>query len=344
MTDKLNPQFSDIILYSSPEGTVHVEVFYSDDTFWLSQKRMAELFGVDVRTINEHLKNIFNTGELKEEAVIRKIRTTAEDGKNYLTKFYNLDAIIAVGYRVNSRQATRFRIWATNTLKEFIIKGFVLDDERLKHGKRFGQDYFDELLERIREIRASERRFYQKITDIYQQCSINYDKDADITLTFFKTVQNKLHWAITGETAAQIVAERADSLKPHMGLQTWKNAPKGKVLKTDIAVAKNYLIEKEIKELERIVSMYLDYAENQAARQIPMKMKDWIEKLDAFLKFNEYQILNNAGKVKNSVAKQLAEEEYEKFRVVQDREFESDFDKELKKMIEMKKRKRKDEK
>ena len=204
MSDKSKSQFSDIILYSSPEGDVHVEVVFSDETFWLSQKRMAELFGVEIHTINYHLKEIFKSHELQEDSVIRKIRITAEDGKNYLTNLYNLDAIIAVGYRVNSHQATKFRIWATKTLKEFIVKGFVLDDERLKQGNRFGKDYFDELLERIREIRASERRFYQKITDIYQQCSIDYDKDAEITLTFFKTVQNKLHWAITGKTAAEI--------------------------------------------------------------------------------------------------------------------------------------------
>ncbi|MBI3584088.1 MAG: virulence RhuM family protein [Nitrospinae bacterium] len=339
MSDKSKSQFSDIILYSSPEGDIHVEVVFSDETFWLSQKRMAELFGVEIHTINYHLKEIFKSHELQEDSVIRKIRITAEDGKNYLTNLYNLDAIIAVGYRVNSHQATKFRIWATKTLKEFIVKGFVLDDERLKQGKRFGKDYFDELLERIREIRASERRFYQKITDIYQQCSIDYDKDTEITLTFFKTVQNKLHWAITGKTAAKIVAERANASKPHMGLQTWKNTPQGKILKTDVTIAKNYLIEKEIKELERIVSMYLDYAENQAARQIPMKMKDWVQKLDAFLRFNEYQILKNAGKVSNAVAKQLAEEEYEKFRVVQDRKFESDFDREVKKVMGRKRRK-----
>lgn len=341
MNDKLNPQFSDIIFYSSPDGDVHVEVFFGDETFWLSQKRMAELFGKDVRTINEHLKNIFDEGELRPEATIRKIRIVQKEGRREVARdvdFYNLDAIIAVGYRVNSHQATQFRIWATKTLKEFIIKGFVLDDERLKQGKRFGKDYFDELLERIREIRASERRFYQKITDIYQQCSIDYDKDAEITHTFFKTVQNKLHWAITGKTAAEIVAERADAAKPKMGLQTWKNAPQGKIQKTDVTVAKNYLIEKEIKELARVVTMYLDYAENQAARQIPMKMSDWVQKLDAFLQFNEYQILTNAGKLSNAVAKKLAEEEFEKFRVVQDMEFESDFDREVKRVMERKKR------
>jgi len=326
MSNNLTPQSNDIIFYSSPKGDVRVEVFFQEETFWLSQKKMAALFGVDVRTVNEHLHNIFKTQELDENSVIRKIRTTATDGKNYLTNFYNLDTIIAIGYRVNSYQATQFRIWATKTLREFIIKGFVLDDERLKQGKRFGKDYFDELLERIREIRASERRFYLKITDIYEQCSIDYKKDSEITQTFFKTIQNKLHWAITGKTAAQIIAERTSSTKPNMGLQTWKNAPKGKILKTDVSIAKNYLIENEIKELERLVTMYLDYAENQAARQIPMKMADWILKLNAFLQFNEYQILKDAGKVKHEVAKQLAEKEYEKFRITQDKNFESDFE------------------
>lgn len=309
-----------------------MEVVYEDETFWLTQKRMAELFGVEVNTINYHLKEIFKSGELQEDRVIRKIRITAEDGKKYLTNFYDLDAIIAVGYRVNSFQATQFRIWATKVLREFIIKGFVLDDERLKQGSRFGKDYFDELLERIREIRASERRFYLKITDIYEQCSIDYNKDAEITQTFFKTVQNKLHWAITGRTAAELIVQRADASKPNMGLKTWKNAPQGKILKGDITVAKNYLEENEIKALERVVTMYLDYAENQAARQIPMKMTDWITKLDAFLQFNEYDILKNAGKVSHEVAKKLAEKEYSKFRVIQDKNFESDFEKAAKKL------------
>jgi hypothetical protein len=322
----------EIILYTSPEGNKRVAVYYQGETVWLTQKQLADLFDVDVRTISDHLQAIFQTGELSQELVIRKIRITASDGKSYLTNLYSLDAIIAVGYRVNSVQATRFRIWATQTLREFIIKGFVLDDERLKQGKRFGMDYFDELLERIREIRASERRFYQKITDIYQQCSIDYDKDAEVTLLFFKTVQNKLHWAITGKTAAEIIAERASAKKPHLGLTTWKNAPKGKILKSDVSIAKNYLEENEIKGLERIVSMYLDYAENQAARQIPMKMMEWVNKLDAFLQFNEYDILNNAGRVSHEIAKALAEQEYEKFRVKQDRSFESDFDKEVKKL------------
>ena len=286
---------SDIILYTADSGDVKVEVLFSDETFWLNQKKLAELFQVDRSVITKHLKNIFAEKELDENSVSAKIAHTAVDGKTYSVQFYNLDAIIAVGYRVNSFQATQFRIWATKTLREFMIKGFVLDDERLKQGKRFGKDYFDELLERIREIRASERRFYQKITDIYQQCSIDYNRDAEITRKFYKTVQNKLHWAVTGKTAAQLIAERADSSKPQMGLLTWKNSPKGKILKSDVSVAKNYLNEKEIKELERIVSMYLDYAENQAARQIPMKMSVWVNKIDAFLQFNEYDILKDAG-------------------------------------------------
>ena len=267
---------------------------------------MAELFGVEIPTINYHLKEIFKSGELVEDSVIRKFLTTAADGKNYQTQFYNLDAVIAVGYRVNSLQATRFRMWATKTLKEFIIKGFVIDDERLKQGKRFGLDYFTELLERIREIRASERRFYQKMMDIFSECSLDYDAKAETTQTFYKTVQNKLEWAITGKTAAELIAARANADKPNMGLQTWKKAPDGKIVKTDVVIAKNYLIENEIKELNRVVTMYLDYAENQAERQKPMYMKNWIEKLDAFLKFNDYDVLADAGKVSAEVARILA--------------------------------------
>ncbi|MBU7577213.1 MAG: virulence RhuM family protein [Flavihumibacter sp.] len=330
-----SPQQNDIIFYNTPTGDVKIEVVFNDETFWLTQKRMAELFGVEVPAINKHLSNIYETGELDKAATISILETVQLEGSRMVKRkveFYNLDAIIAVGYRVNSHQATQFRIWATKTLREFIIKGFVLDDERLKQGKRFGKDYFDELLERIREIRASERRFYLKITDIYEQCSIDYNKDAEITQTFFKTVQNKLHWAITGKTAAELIADRADASQPNMGLTTWKNAPKGKVLKSDICTAKNYLQEKEIKELERIVTMYLDFAELQAERQIPMKMADWVTRLDAFLQFNEYQILKDAGKVSHEVAMKLAEKEYEKFRVVQDRNFESDFDREIKKI------------
>ncbi len=325
----------DLILYRAPDGAVRAEVRYEGDTFWLSQRQMAELFGVDVRTINEHLRSIYASGELAEKATIRKFRMVRIEGSREVEReivHHSLDAIISVGYRVNSVQATQFRIWATEALREFIVKGFVLDDERLKLNARFGVDYFDELLERIREIRASERRFYLKITDIYEQCSIDYDKDAPLTLTFFKTVQNKLHWAIAGKTAAEIISERADASKPTMGLTTWKNAPEGKILKSDVIVAKNYLIESEIKELERIVSMYLDYAENQAARKIPMKMADWVRKLDAFLAFNEYEVLTNAGSVSAAVAKRLAEEQYAEFRRGQDRAFTSDFEKEARRI------------
>ncbi|HEV2478326.1 MAG TPA: virulence RhuM family protein [Puia sp.] len=320
----------EILLYTAPEGSSHIEVFYEDETFWLSQKKMAELFGIDVRTISEHLTNIFTTKELEENSVIRNFRIAASDGKKYLTKFYNLDAIIAVGYRVNSIEATRFRIWSTKTLREFIVKGFVLDDERLKQGKKFGKDYFDELLERIREIRASERRFYQKITDIYAQCSIDYDPKSEVTHNFYKMVQNKLHWAITGHTAAELIAERAKADKPNMGLTTWKNAPKGKIHKTDVAIAKNYLNEPELDELNRIVSMYLDYAENQARRKIPMSMKDWAARLDGFLQFNEYAVLKDAGRVTAEIARKLAEQQYDQYRILQDRNYVSDFDEAIK--------------
>lgn len=330
------PREGEILLYTGAGGDIRVEVLFEDETFWLTQKRMAELFDVTVPTISYHLKEVFDSGELVPEATVRKFLTVQTEGPREVAReieYYNLDAIIAVGYRVNSRQATQFRIWATSVLREFIIKGFALDDERLKQGQRFGKDYFDELLERIREIRASERRFYLKITDIYEQCSIDYSASADITKTFFAMVQNKLHWAITGKTAAEIVRDRADASKPNMGLMTWKNAPHGKILKPDVSVAKNYLFEDEIKGLERIVSMYLDYAENQAARQIAMKMADWVAKLDAFLAFNEYDILKDTGKVSHAVAKSLAEKAFDKFRVLQDRAFESDFEREATRMI-----------
>lgn len=326
---------NEIILYTSADGATKVEVHFEDETFWLTQRRIAELFGVEVQTINYHLKEVFESGELELGATLRKIRRVQLEGGREVERdldHYSLDAIIAVGYRVNSKQATQFRIWATNTLKEFVIKGFVLDDERLKLNKRFGKDYFDELIERIREIRASERRFYLKITDLYEQASIDYDPKAEITKTFFATVQNKLHWAVSGKTAAEIIAERADASKPSMGLTTWKNAPHGKVLKGDITTAKNYLIEKENKDLERIVTMYLDYAELQASRQIPMKMADWVERLNAFLQFNGFEVLDNPGKVSAEVAKKLAEEQYEKFRVKQDEAFESDFERESKRL------------
>ncbi len=326
---------SDIIFYTTPGGAVRVEVVYQDETFWLTINRMAELFGTSKQSISYHLQNIYSDNELNREATVKEILTVQLEGQREVSRkleYYNLDAVIAVGYRVSSHQATQFRVWATQTLKEFIIKGFVLDDERLKQGKRFGKDYFDELLERIREIRASERRFYQKITDIYAQCSTDYQPKAELTVQFYKTVQNKLHWAITGKTAAELIAERADANKPNMGLTTWKNSPQGKILKLDITTAKNYLVESEIKDLERIVSMYLDYAENQARRQIVMKMQDWVQRLDAFLQFNEYEILQDTGRVSHQVAVTLAEKEYAKFRVVQDRDFESDFDKTIKKL------------
>lgn len=337
MAEKRDNQ-SNFILYTSHGGEVNVEVTVEDESVWLTQKAMGQLFGVAKSTISEHLSNVYDSGELQKEATVRKFRTVQTEGEREVTRnleFYNLDAIISVGYRVNSSEATQFRIWATKVLREYILKGFALDDERLKQGNRiFGKDYFDELLERIREIRASERRFYQKITDIYAECSIDYDPNAKITRTFFQKVQNKLHWAITNQTAAEIIKNRADAKKKNMGLNTWKNAPDGKVLKSDTEVAKNYLDEDEISELNRIVSMYLDYAENQAKRQIAMKMRDWIERLDAFLTFNDYDVLDNPGKVSSKVAKQLAAKEYSKFRVVQDQEFESDFDKEVKKMLE----------
>jgi hypothetical protein len=336
MADENSSLQHEIILYATPDGAVRVEVVFADETFWLSQKKMAELFGVESHTITYHLKEIYKSGELKDLATTRKIRVVQPEGGRGVARgilLYNLDAIIAVGYRVNSRQATQFRIWATQVLREYLIKGFVLDDERLKQGKRFGKDYFDELLERIRSIRASERRFYLKITDIYEQCSIDYNRNAEITQTFFKTVQNKLHWAITGKTAAELIAERAQADQPYMGLKTWKNAPKGRIQKADVSIAKNYLEESEIKVLERIVSMYLDYAENQASRQIPMRMADWVEKLDAFLQFNEYDVLKNAGKVSHEVAKELAEKQYEAFNIVQDRTFESDFERATQKLL-----------
>jgi hypothetical protein len=332
MGDDPGPREGQIILYSTPEGAARVEVHYEEETFWLTLNRMAELFGTTKQAISYHLRQIYGSGELERQATVKGILTVQAEGKRRVRRtieYYNLDAIIAVGYRINSARATQFRIWATQTLKEFIVKGFVLDDERLKLNRRFGKDYFEELLERIREIRASERRFYLKITDIYEQCSIDYDGHADITTTFFATVQNKLHWAVTGKTAAEIIAARADAAKPAMGLTTWKQAPHGKILKTDVTVAKNYLIEHEIKELERIVSMYLDYAENQAARQIPMRMADWVERLDAFLRFNEYEVLTNAGRVSAEVAKQLAGAQFAVFRVRQDEAFESDFEREI---------------
>jgi hypothetical protein len=323
---------SQFILYTSPNGAVKVEVILKDETVWLTQKALADLFGVKVPAINKHLKNIFDSSELVEASVISILETTAADGKNYQTRYYNLDAIIAVGYRVNSHQATQFRIWATKTLREFITKGFVMDDERLKRGKQtFGQDYFDELLERIREIRASERRFYQKITDIYA-LSLDYSADAPLTQEFFASVQNKLHWAITGQTAAELIYTAADATKIHMGLTTWKQAPDGKILKPDVSVAKNYLNEAHVKELNRIVSAYLDLAENRAQRGILMKMADWVTFLHGFLELSNYPILQDKGKVSALEAKLKAEGEYAVYRLRQDVDYLSDFDREIRRI------------
>lgn len=334
--DSQNVQKDTIILYKGNEGAAAVEVLLKDETMWLTQKTMAKLFNVKVPAITKHLKNIFLEGELDEFSTISKMEIVQKEGKREVLRdvnFYNLDAIIAVGYRVNSKQATQFRIWSTKILREYIIKGFVLDDELLKNGTRFGKDYFDELLERIKEIRASERRFYQKITDIYAECSYDYNKDAEITRNFYATVQNKLHWAITHHTAAEIILKRVDSNKENMGLTTWKNSPDGKILKGDVSVAKNYLNKEEIAELNNIVSMYLDYAENQARRHKLMSMVEWAKKLDAFLQFNEYDILKDAGRVTAEVAKKTAEKEFKKYRKLQDKKYVSDFDKEVKKYL-----------
>lgn len=325
---------NELIFYKTPDGEQRIEVVYQDENFWMSQGALAELFGVKIPAVSKHLKNIFESGELEQAATVSKMETVRQEGSREVRRmvdFYNLDAIIAVGYRVNSYQATQFRIWATNTLKEFVTKGFVMDDERLKQGKQFGQDYFDELLERIREIRASERRFYQKITDIYA-LSTDYDKNAPITRDFFATVQNKLHWAITGRTAAETIYDLADSQKPHMGLATWKDRPKGKVVKSDVTVAKNYLNEAHVKELNRIVSAYLDLAENRAERQITMNMADWTVFLNGFLELSNYPILEDKGKVSALEAKLKAETEYEQFRQLQDQEYISDFDREIKRL------------
>ena len=323
--------FTEILLYNTPNGGVKVEIYLQNETVWLTQQKIAELFGVQRPAVTKHLKNIFDSGELKEDSVSSILEHTAADGKKYPTQFYNLDAIISVGYRVNSGQATAFRIWATERLKEYIIKGFTMDDERLKNPQNiFGKDYFEEQLARIRDIRSSERRFYQKIADIYTQCSADYNVDNHTTKAFFATVQNKLHWAITGQTAAELIAARVDSTKENMGLTIWKNAPKGKIRKTDVGIAKNYLNETELAGLNRIVTMYLDYAETQAHKGVAMNMKDWVAKLDAFLQFNEEAILKHQGKVSHEVAIALAENEFEKFNIGQDKLLESDFDKIIK--------------
>ncbi|MCX5823629.1 MAG: virulence RhuM family protein [Deltaproteobacteria bacterium] len=324
---------AEFLIFTRQAGEDGIEVRVAEETVWLTQKLISVLFDKGRSTITEHLKNIFETGELDEKAVCRDFRHTAEDGKDYTTRFYNLDAIIAVGFRVNSARAIQFRQWATGVLRDYAIRGYVLDKERLKNGAFFSKEYFENLLAEIREIRASERKFYQKITDIYAT-AMDYSADAEITQMFFAAVQNKLHFAIHGRTSAELIVERVDSKKEQMGLTTWKNAPHGKIIKPDVSIAKNYLTEKELKSLDRFVTMYLDYAEDQAERNVPMTMEDWAKKLNAFLQFNERDILDNPGRVSREVAKAFAESEFEKYRIVQDRLFESDFDRHIKKLLE----------
>ncbi len=324
-------QVTEFLLYTAPNGDVKVEVLLNNQTLWLTQKRMAELFGVTVPTINEHLKNIFNTAELQEDSVIRKFLTTATDGKNYQTNYYNLDAVISVGYRVNSAQATQFRIWATQLLKEYIIKGFVMDDERLKNGHYFGEDYFRELLERVRSIRTSERRIYQQITDIFAECSIDYDPKSKTTQQFYAHVQDTFHYAITGHTASEIIYNKADASKPLMGMMTYKNAPKGRILKSDTTIGKNYLTEKEIKQLERTISGFFDYIEGIVERRTSFTMASFADSVNKFLTFNEYKILEGYGNISRQQAEQKAIAEYDKFNKTQG--VESDFDKQTKALL-----------
>ena len=327
---------AEFLIFTSQAQEDSIEVRYESETIWLSQKMIMALYDVTKATISEHLKNIFESKELDESSTVRIFRTVQNEGSRQVSReieHYNLDAIIAVGYRVNSVRATQFRRWATEILKNFAIKGYVLDKERLKNGSLLGIEYFDELLEEIREIRASERKFYQKITDIYTT-AMDYDADSSISKDFFAMVQNKMHYAIHGHTAAEMILERADASKEYMGLTTWKKAPKGKVLKSDVTIAKNYLTKEEITSLDRFVTMYLDYAEDQAVRRIPMTMQDWAKKLDAFLQFNEREVLENPGKVSAELAKEFAESEFEKYRIVQDERYISDFDEVVKMCLE----------
>ncbi|MBC8080980.1 MAG: virulence RhuM family protein [Gorillibacterium sp.] len=327
---------NNIILYQTDEGKVKINVFFADENFWMTQKVMADLFDVQKAAISKHLKNIFDTGELYKDSTVSIKETVQNEGSRNVQRnveYYNLDAIIAVGYRVNSKKATQFRIWATQTLKEYILKGFVLNDDMLKNGKPFGKDYFDELLERIREIRASERRAYQKIADVFEQCSSDYSPNSDETKTFYAFVQNKMHYAITGKTAAEIIYDRADSEHPTMGLTNWKASPDGKIIKSDVKVAKNYLNENELDRLNRIVTMYIDHAEFQALSGQMMTMKDWIDITDGFLKFNRQEILKDAGKISHDDAIKKVEGEYDKFRIKQDNDYISTFDKVMKKYL-----------
>ena len=326
----IKDETTEFLLYTSPTGNVRVEVLLNNETLWLTQKRISELFGVGVPAVSKHLKNIFDNNELDPQAVISILETTAEDGKNYQTKYYNLDAVISIGYRVNSSQATQFRIWATKLLKEYIIKGFVVDDDRLKNGRYFGKDYFRELLERVRSIRASERRIYQQITDIFAECSIDYDRNSEMTRQFYAHVQDKFHFAITGQTAAEIIHAKADANKPLMGMMTYKNAPDGRVLKSDTIVGKNYLSEDEIKKLERTVTAFFDYIEGIIERRNSFTMESFAESVNKFLEFNEYRILEGYGKISRKMAEQKAFAEYEKFNKQQ--RIESDFDREIKAM------------
>lgn len=320
---------SEFLIFTQQEGEKGIEARYEDETIWLTQKLMAELFGVDVRTINEHLQNIFESKELDQNSVIRNFRITASDGKNYNSQFYNLDAIISVGYRVNSIRATQFRQWATQVLHQFAIKGYVLDKKRLENGNVLGENYFEELLAEIREIRLSERHFYQKITDIYAT-SVDYNKDAPTTREFFAKVQNKLHYAIHRHTASELIIERANSKQQRMGLTSWENSPNGKILKTDVSIAKNYLSADELDSIGRIVNAYLELAEGRANRKMPMTMEGWATQLDKLLELDERDILKDAGKISAKIAKDHAETEFEKYRIIQDRLFESDFDREVK--------------
>ena len=325
-------QKAEIILYQSDGANVPVQVRYMDETLWMHQKEIAELFGTTKQTISYHMGNIFKEGELAKEAVVKEILTTASDGKNYRVGFYNLDAIIAVGYRVSSKRATKFRQWATATLKEYITKGFVLNDDMLKNGAPFGKDYFDELLVRIRDIRASERRVYQKITDIFQECTFDYDRNSDIARRFYATVQNKLHYAVTGDTAAGIVQRRSDPALPHMGLTSWKGSPDGPIHSSDVTVAKNYLTEKEISDLNRLVTMFLDTAEMRAERQQLTSMEECVALLDGFLTFNGREVLKGLGDRNKKTADKIAHERFDEYRKLQDATYENDFEKTVKKL------------
>ncbi len=338
----IQDEFSEFLLYTSPSGDVKVEIFFHNENVWLTQERIAHLFGVQRPAITKHLKNIFESGELQENMVSSILEHTTQHGaiegktQTKPTKYYNLDAIISVGYRVNSTQATQFRIWATNLLREFMIKGFIMDDDRLKNGKYFGKDYFRELLERVRSIRASERRIYQQITDIFAECSIDYDKNSQLTKDFYATIQNKFHYAISGQTASEIIYNNADAEKDYMGLKTWKNSPDGRILKSDTSIAKNYLTEKEIKKLERSITGFFDYVENIIENRNTFTMQQFAESVNKFLTFNEYKVLSGKGTISAVQAKEKAHREYEKFNKTQ--KITSDFDKVIKR-IENKKKK-----